>query len=574
MIVSMIRQFGLRLRADPEEIPFQYSSNIQMQFIKDENYNDYTVVGYYIPPGQHEAKLLSINDDGTFTLGPDCFKNRGTLSFSFNLINSQEEVHLGSIDFEVRYSFGDGDTILPEPEEVWISLVTQVAKDAIKEDVELVKQKANEALQSTSLANDKANEAQEYANDANQSANSANLSASSALTAKNDAIAASNSAIQAKQDAEQSANNAKNSANIALENAQKSTEAIETVTQIKTEIENKANDFDANYQEKLKSFNDNATSKQNAFDNSVQTANTNFDNKVTQANSDLDAKVQEANTIIDEKVKTATEQAQKAKDEADRATQATEGKLDKNLGADNANKLLGTDNEGNIVVKDEIKQTAANVSYGDNSNVEVALNDINEKLGDLMYTPISITSFTNNKNTVEMGSTITDVTLNWNYNKTPKTLSLDGSTLDVSLKTKTLTGQSIKTNKTFTLKATDERDAVATKTTTITFLNGAYYGIGDDLQISGITNQFILGLTKTLQSSKAKTFTVNAGVGKHIYYIIPTRYGTPVFKVGGFEGGFEKLGTVNFTNASGYAENYDVYKSGNANLGNTTVVVS
>lgn len=563
MIVSTIRQFGLKLRADPEEIPFQYSANVQMKFIKDENYNDYTVVGYYIPPGENEAKLLSINDDGTFILGPDCFKQRGTLSFSFNLINSQEEVHLGSIDFEVRYSFGDGDTILPEPEEVWISLVTQVAEDAIKEDVELVKQKAKEASQSALTASEKANETQEYANNANQSAGSASLSASSALTAKNDAIAASNSAIQAKQDAEQSANNAKNSANIALENAQKSTEAIETVTQIKTEIENKANDFDANYQEKLKSFNDNATSKQNAFDNSVQTANTNFDNKVTQANSDLDAKVQEA-----------TKQAEKATEEANRATQATDGKLDKNLGAESANKLLGTDEAGNIVVKEEIEQTAENVKYGEDSNVDVALDDIYTKLGDLMYTPISITSFTNNKNTQEMGSTITDVTLNWNYNKTPKTLSLDGSTLDVNLKTKTLTGQSIKTNKTFTLKATDERDAVATKTTTITFLNGAYYGIGDDLQISGITNQFILGLTKTLQSSKAKTFTVNAGVGKHIYYIIPTRYGTPVFKVGGFEGGFEKLGTVNFTNASGYAENYDVYKSGNANLGNTTVVVS
>ncbi|MFR5749416.1 MAG: hypothetical protein ACLUD4_10880 [Thomasclavelia spiroformis] len=191
-----------------------------------------------------------------------------------------------------------------------------------------------------------------------------------------------------------------------------------------------------------------------------------------------------------------------------------------------------------------------------------------------MYTPISITSFTNNKNTQEIGSTITDVTLNWNYNKTPKTLMLDSESLDVSLKTKTLSGQSIKANKTFTLKVTDERDAVATKTTNITFLNGVYYGIGDDLQISGITNQFILGLTKTLQSSKAKTFTVNAGAGKHIYYIIPTRYGTPVFKVGGFEGGFEKLGTVNFTNSSSYAENYDVYKSSNAGLGNTTVVVS
>lgn len=338
MIISTIKQFGFRLRADPEEIPFQYSSNIQMQFIKDENYNDYTVVGYYIPPGENEAKLLSINDDGTFILGPDCFKQRGTLSFSFNLINSIEEVHLGSIDFEVRYSFGDGDTILPEPEEVWISLVTQVAKDAIKEDVALVKQKANEALQSASLANDKASEAKEYANNANQSANSASLSASSALTAKNDAIAASNSAIQAKQDAEQSANNAKNSANTALENANKSTEAIETVTQIKTEIENKANDFDTNYQEKLKSFNDNATSKQNAFDNSVQTANTNFDNKVTQANSDLDAKVQEA-----------TKQAQKAKEEADRATQATDGKLDKNLGVENAGKSLVVGENGEVV---------------------------------------------------------------------------------------------------------------------------------------------------------------------------------------------------------------------------------
>ena len=338
MIVSTIRQFGLRLRADPEEIPFQYSANVQMKFEKDENYNDYTVVGYYIPPGESEAKLLSINDDGTFTLGPDCFKQRGTLSFSFNLINSQEEVHLGSIDFEIRYAFGDGDTILPEPEEVWISLVTKVAKDAIKDDVAVVQQKAKEALQSASLANDKANEAQEYANNANQSANSASLSASSALTAKNDAIAASNSAIQAKQDAEQSANNAKNSANTALENANKSTEAIETVTQIKTEIENKANDFDTNYQEKLKSFNDNATSKQNAFDNSVQTANTNFDNKVTQANSDLDAKVQEA-----------TKQAQKAKEEADRATQATDGKLDKNLGVENAGKSLVVGENGEVV---------------------------------------------------------------------------------------------------------------------------------------------------------------------------------------------------------------------------------
>ena len=382
MIVSTIKQFGFRLRADPEQIPFQYSANVQMKFEKDENYNDYTVVGYYIPPGESEAKLLSINDDGTFTLGPDCFKNRGILSFSFNLINSQEEVHLGSIDFEVRYAFGDSDTILPEPEEVWISLVTQVAKDAIKEDVALVKQKANEALQSASLANDKASEAEEYANNANQSAGSASLSASSALTAKNDAIVASNSAIQAKQDAEQSANNAKNSANTALENADKSTKAIETVTQIKTEIENKANDFDTNYQEKLNAFNDNATEKQSTFNQNVTSANTNFDNKVTQANSDLDAKVQEANTTIDEKVKTATEQAQKATNEANRAEQALENKLDKNQGVENAGKTMVVGADGNLVV-------------GDSSPKNVyTKEEVNYLLADKMdkpYVPIEIT---------------------------------------------------------------------------------------------------------------------------------------------------------------------------------------
>ena len=353
MIVSTIKQFGLRLRADPEEIPFQYSANVQMKFEKDENYNDYTVVGYYIPPGESEAKLLNINDDGKFILGPDCFKQRGTLSFSFNLINSIEEVHLGSIDFEVRYSFGDGDTILPEPEEVWISLVTQVAKDAIREEVALVKQKANEALQSASLANDKASEAEEYANNANQSAGSASLSASSALTAKNDAIAASNQALGFSNNASESAIEAKNSADEALENANASNKAIETVNQIKTQIEDKANEFDTNYQEKLSLFNDNATEKQNAFNQSVTSANDLFDKKVVDANNDLDSKLQQANTTIDEKVTEATEQAQKAKDEADRAEQATAGKLDKNLGAENSDKVLITDVEGNITAQNK-----------------------------------------------------------------------------------------------------------------------------------------------------------------------------------------------------------------------------
>ena len=215
--------------------------------------------------------------------------------------------------------------------------------------------------------------------------------------------------------------------------------------------------------------------------------------------------------------------------------------------------------------------TADGVSYGD-SNVQEELDDINQKLSDLMYEAIAITSFTNNVGTVEMGSTVDTVVLNWETNKTPAELTLDGQGIDAGLTTKTMEGAGIKTNKTFTLKAKDERDAEATKTTAISFLNGVYWGVAENK--SSFDSAFVLDLTKGLQGSKAKTFTVNAAAGQHIYYAIPTRYGTPGFKVGGFDGGFAKAGTIDFTNASGYMESYDIWKSDNAGLGNTTVVVA
>ena len=41
----------------------------------------------------------------------------------------------------------------------------------------------------------------------------------------------------------------------------------------------------------------------------------------------------------------------------------------------------------------------------------------------------------------------------------------------------------------------------------------------------------------------------------------------------GFDGGFTKLHTFEFQNSQGHTESYDVWKSENSNLGNTTVVV-
>lgn len=186
------------------------------------------------------------------------------------------------------------------------------------------------------------------------------------------------------------------------------------------------------------------------------------------------------------------------------------------------------------------------------------------------YKPITISSFTNNKNTVEMGTKITDVILNWVLSKNPKTMMIDSeSIIPLTTRTKTYSGQNITTNKTFTLKVTDEKDASATKTTSITFLNGVYWGA--KAAPSNYDSAFILGLSKGLQGNKNKTFTVNAIAGQYIFYALPARYGACTFNVGGFDGGFTKVSTIQFTNASGYAESYDIYKSVNAGLGNTTV---
>ena len=110
-----------------------------------------------------------------------------------------------------------------------------------------------------------------------------------------------------------------------------------------------------------------------------------------------------------------------------------------------------------------------------------------------------------------------------------------------------------------------------TKSISFKFLNGIYWGVSS---VKPYDSNFINSLSKELSSSKNKTFTVNCGEGQFIFYCVPTRFGSCSFKVGGFEGGFNKVDTIEFTNASGFIESYDIYKSTNSNLGNTTVVVS
>lgn len=214
---------------------------------------------------------------------------------------------------------------------------------------------------------------------------------------------------------------------------------------------------------------------------------------------------------------------------------------------------------------DDVPTNANDIAYGDTT--------VGAVLEDLQYVKIAISGFKTNVATQEKGATVTDVTLSWTLNKTPKAQTLDGVTLAVSDRSKAFTEQTITSNKTFTLVATDNRDAQATAKAQIVFLNGVYYGKGT-VGADGVDKAFVAGLTKVLAEKRDRTFKVNAGEGEYIYYALPASMGTPVFVSGGFEGGFELIKTFDYENPSGYTESYNVYRSDNHSLGDTTVVVS
>lgn len=221
-------------------------------------------------------------------------------------------------------------------------------------------------------------------------------------------------------------------------------------------------------------------------------------------------------------------------------------------------------------------RTKANVDYVDavKEDHDTRLDDLDtdmtyvlDILDELTYKDIACISYTINPSSAEMGSTVSYLELKWEFNKVPTSQSINGESLDPGLRIKTYSNLTSST--TFGLVAGDGTTTVR-KNVSLSFLNGKYYGSRGD---GTYNSSFIASLRKVLTSSRTGTFTTTCNRDQYIFFAIPTRFGTPSFTVGGFSGGFAKAATVDFTNASGYTEPYDIYKSDNSNLGSTTVVV-
>lgn len=203
----------------------------------------------------------------------------------------------------------------------------------------------------------------------------------------------------------------------------------------------------------------------------------------------------------------------------------------------------------------------ANSAAHDVSILNTEMTDVLARLDALEYEPVKINSFTASPTTCEMGSS-NSINLAWSTSK-PALFTLDG--MEVSGSSYTATG--VTSNKTFTLIATDGNTSDI-KSVNVVFANQIYWGAASD------TNDITALSDGAISNTKGRTITVNASTGDYIIYALPKRLGTVEFKVNGFDGGFGIPEERDVINQSGYSEKYYIYKSINASLGNTTVIVS
>ena len=214
---------------------------------------------------------------------------------------------------------------------------------------------------------------------------------------------------------------------------------------------------------------------------------------------------------------------------------------------------------------------AENVRYTNSSSI--AISTVKDALDILLAPELQINSFdVNINNIIEMGRTIESCVFTWSYNdKNIVSQNINGKVLNVSTRTYTY-DIPFSSNITFTLVSRNIKNEVRSSKS-IVFCNRIFFGALKEP--SGYNKDFLNSLSNNLlQSTKNGSVTVTVNEDQYIYYSYPLRLGEATFKVGGFEGGFDKVSIISYTNSSNFTEDYIIYKSVNSNLGETTIVVS
>lgn len=201
--------------------------------------------------------------------------------------------------------------------------------------------------------------------------------------------------------------------------------------------------------------------------------------------------------------------------------------------------------------------------------LKAEIDAIKAELGELTYVPLSILSFAVSPSMAEKGSIINTIDFDWALSKTPNSLFIDETAINVSADDYILENANISSDTIFTLKAIDKGNEII-KTANIRFVNKVYWGVSSETTYD---SNFIKNLDGSQLDSVAK-FTVNAGEGQYIYFAAPAAYAEPIFTLQGSMGGkWKVVATVDYTNGS-ETTSYKVYQSDYSGLGDSTILIS
>ena len=249
-----------------------------------------------------------------------------------------------------------------------------------------------------------------------------------------------------------------------------------------------------------------------------------------------------------------------------------DGKLNKTfIGDDVGNKVLSTDENGNVVLKDNgsnegTAETTSytNANYPDYTNVDLALNALFNKV--YYVRPTCSLLVDKQGGTFEMGTVISaPITFNWTTNKDIKSQTLTGCTLaDASVRSATY-NTDISSDKIFTLTVSDDENS-ASSSVSYKFMNNVFWGSAsiadtyDSAFINALPN-------KKLTASVNGTYSFNVAEGEFGFWAVPSNMTISTIWVNGFSADLDYLGTVSYTNVKDYTTEYKLYKTSRPSLG-------
>lgn len=183
----------------------------------------------------------------------------------------------------------------------------------------------------------------------------------------------------------------------------------------------------------------------------------------------------------------------------------------------------------------------------------------------LLYNILTV-SINVTPNIAEIGDTIQNVVVSWEYNKEIDSQTLysseypGGLDLDKSIRSIIINRATVQ-NSTFKIVGSDgKKNAEATGS--INFCPGIYYGSSNE-------QPEIDSLEKVVLPSRQCTVTIQSDEQEKLWFFIPQSYGNPIFTVNDSQQEFTNIGTVEYNSIV-----YNIFNSIGYNWGNAIINIS